>query len=191
MTKTNSSLRCLLILTALSTAALVPSTSASAQTQATAAPTSEAAPKIGVLDRVQATAILPRSVFYKGVSATVQGRNSAGIRFPGGALTLAVLVDVSGYSSEVQQTYQAYLLNEVHLRVGDKILPPGAYGFGFVAGNRMVVLDIGGHEILRATTTRDTQMERPNPLQILPDTSSPGQYRLYLGRNYIKLSEAK
>lgn len=160
---------------------------ASAQAQAAAQP----APAPGVLDRVQTAALLPHAVYFKGASATVQGRNSAGIRFPGGALTLAVLVDVSGYSSAVQQTYQGYLLNETHLRIGDKTLPPGAYGFGFVAGNRVVVLDIGGNEVLHATTIHDDKLARPNPLQIIPDASAPGHYRLYLGRDYAILSEAK
>jgi hypothetical protein len=47
-------------------------------------------------------------------------------------------VDASGYSSEILQTYQGYLLNEMQLRIEDKTLEPGAYGFGFIAGNRMV-----------------------------------------------------
>ena len=147
--------------------------------------------KPGALDREQATAILPSSVFYKGQSAPVQGRNSAGIRFAGNKLALMALVDTSGYSSAVQQTYQGYLLNEVQLKIGDKTLAPGAYGFGFVEGDRMVVLDIGGNEILHATTTRDEHMNRPNPLQIIPDTSAQGHYRLYLGRSYVTLSSDK
>ena len=147
--------------------------------------------KLGALDREQATAILPTSVFYKGQSAPVQGRNSAGIRFPGGSLALMALVDTSGYSSAVQQTYQGYLLNEVHLKIGDKTLPPGAYGFGFVAGDKVVVLDIGGNEVLHATTLHDEHMTRPNPLQIIPEASAPGHYRLYLGRSYVLLSAAK
>ena len=152
---------------------------------------SRADTKLGALDREQATAILPTSVFYKGQSAPVQGRNSAGIRFAGGKLALMALVDTSGYSSAVQQTYQGYLLNEVQLKIGDKTLAPGAYGFGFVEGDRMVVLDIGGNEILHATTMRDEHMNRPNPLQIIPDASAPGHYRLYLGRSYIMLSSDK
>jgi hypothetical protein len=147
--------------------------------------------KPGVLNREQASAILPTSVFYKGQSAPVQGRNSAGIRFDSGKLALAAMVDTSGYSSAVQQTYQAYLLNEVTLKIGDKTLPPGAYGFGFVADNHVVIMDIAGNEILRATTTRDEHLARPNPLQIIPDASAPGHYRLYLGRSYVTLSEAR
>lgn len=147
--------------------------------------------KVGALDRVQAAAILPTSVFYKGASAPVQGRNSAGIRFAGGKLALMALVDTSGYSSAEQQSYQGYLLNEVELKIGDKTLAPGAYGFGFIAGSRMVVMDIGGNEMMHAPTTRDEMLKHPNPLQILPDGSAPGHYRLYLGRSYVTLSAAK
>ncbi len=190
MTKINFSLRYFLMLAALGAAGVSFNPAAQAQT-ATSASSTQTTVKPGVLDRVQTTALLPRSVFYKGVSATVQDRNSAGIRFPGGDVTLAVMVDVSGYSSAVQQTYQAYLLNEVHLKIGDKVLPPGAYGFGFIAGNRVVVLDIGGNEILHTATIHDDQLARPNPLQIIADPSTPGHYRLYLGRNYVTLSQAK
>jgi hypothetical protein len=147
--------------------------------------------KPGILDREKAAAILPTSVYYKGQSAPVQGRNSAGIRFDDGKLALVALVDTSGYSSAVQQTYQGYLLNEAQLTIGDKTLAPGAYGFGFVAGDRVVVMDIAGNEILHATTTRDEHMARPNPLQILPDPAAPGHYRLYLGRSFVTLSAAK
>ena len=152
--------------------------------------TSQTSTAPGVLDRQQAGAILPPSVFYAGQSAPVQARNSAGIRFPSGKLAIMAMVDTSGYSSAVQQTYQAYLITEVPLQIGDKTLSPGAYGFGFVHNNRMVVMDIGGHELLHATTTRDEQFRRPTPLQIVRDTAEPGHFRLYLGRSYITISAA-
>jgi hypothetical protein len=191
MDKKNLPLRYVLIFALLGTVwtSLNPAT----QAQMAAAPsaTSQPSVKAGALDRAQATAILPATVYYMGASAPVQGRNSAGIRFANGKLVLTTLVDASGYSSEIQQTYQGYLLNETQLKIGDKTLGPGAYGFGFIAGNRMVVMDIAGNEILHATTTRDEQLKRPDPLHIIPDASSPGFYRLYLGRNYITLSAAK
>ncbi len=180
----------LLILTTLCTAwaGLPPTASAQSATASSASEKADAKP--GVLDRAQATAILPKTVFYKGLSATVQGRNSAGIRFENGDLVLVAMVDTSGYSSAVQQTYQAYLLNEVHLKIGNKTLPPGAYGFGFV-GDHMVVLDIAGNELLQAPIVRDDQMTRPAPLQLFADEKAPGHYRLYLGRSYITLSAEK
>ena len=191
MKKQYSPLHFMLLLSVLGAAWVWSDPAALAQLAAAPAPASQPNARIGVLDRVQATAILPPSVFYKGASASVQGRNSAGIRFTDGALALMALVDASGYSSAVQQTYQGYLLNELRLQIGDKTLAPGAYGFGFIAGNRMVVMDIGGSEILRATTTRDEMLAHPTPLQIIPDASVPGHYRLYLGRSYVTLSAAQ
>ncbi len=140
-----------------------------------------------VLNREQAAAILPPSVFFRGQSASIQGRNSAGLKLAGGKLVLVAIVDTSGYSSAIQQTYQAYLLTEVPLRVGGQRLAPGAYGFGFVAGNKATVMDIGGNEILHTATARDEALQRPTPLQILPG-DAPGAFRLYLGRNFVSLA---
>ncbi len=191
MKKTYAPLRYVLTLAVLGAICASTNPAAFAQAAASSTPAAHAALKPGALDRDHAVAIMPTSVYYKGQSAPVQGRNSAGIRFPGGALVLMALVDTSGYSSAVQQSYQGYLLNEVQLKIGDKTLAPGAYGFGFVAGNRVVVMDIAGNEVLHATTTRDEKMARPNPLQIIPDATAPGHYRLYLGRIYATLSAAK
>jgi len=188
MTITTSSLRRLLVLSTLCAAGIGSLPVASAQSAASSTSASKTDVKPGVLDRTEAAAILPKSVFYKGLSATIQGRNSAGIRFGNGDLVLVTLVDTSGYSSAVQQTYQAYLLNEVRLKIGDKVLPPGAYGFGFVSGDHIVVMDIAGNELLRADTVRDPQMTRPDPLHIVAAEGKPGQYRLYLGRSYVTLS---
>ncbi len=163
--------------------------SASAQTGASASSSGKVSP--GILDHEQASAILPATVFYRGQSASVQARNSAGIRLTDGRLILAAIVDTSGYSSAIQQTYQAYLIGEVPLRIGDHTLPAGAYGFGFVAGDQMVVLDLGGNELFRTATTRDAGLKRPRPLQIVSDASSAGTYRLYLGRNFVDLIPAK
>jgi hypothetical protein len=142
----------------------------------------------GILTRSEAAAILPPSVFYRGQSATIQGRNSAGIKREDGKLVLVTLVDTGGYSTAVQETYQAYLLSEVPLTIGDQTLPPGAYGFGFISGDRMVVMDIGGNEILHATTTYDIHLKHPSPLQILDDPTSPQHYLLYIGRTYTRFT---
>jgi hypothetical protein len=144
-----------------------------------------------ILNREQAGPLLPPSVFYKGQVAPIQTRNSAGLRFPDSTLALAALVDTSGYSSAVQQTYQGYLILEKALQIGDKTLLPGAYGFGFVSGDRMVVMDIGGSEVLGTSTVRDPGLQRPNPLQILPDPASSARFRLYLGRSYVTIEASK
>jgi len=185
MTKTSSSLRTISIFVALVTTSASPNLPLFAQTGTTPIQHHE----LGVLNREQAATILPATVFYKGQSAPVQARNSAGIRFVADKLVLTALVDTSGYSSAVQQTYQGYLLNEVQLKIGDKTLAPGAYGFGFIAGDIVVVMDIAGNEVLRASTRRDDQLARPNPLQIVADPSAPGHFRLYLGRSFVVLSQ--
>jgi hypothetical protein len=144
---------------------------------------------IVVLNHEQASAILPPAVFYRGQSASTQGRNSGGLKLPDGKLVLFTIVDTSGYSSSVQETYQAYLLTEVPLTIGGQMLQPGAYGFGFVAGDKMVIMDIGGNQILSEATMHDEGLKRPTPLQVLPD-SSGGAYRLYLGRSFVTFSPA-
>ena len=146
--------------------------------------------KAGILNREQAGAILPEKVFYRGLSAPIQARNSAGVRFADSKLVLAALVDTSGYSSTVKETYQAYFITEVPLTVGDKALAPGAYGFGFVDNEKMVVMDLGANQLFSTSTTRDSALARPNPLQILPDAGAAGHYRLYLGRSYVTFEAA-
>ena len=141
-----------------------------------------------LLNRDQASTILPPNVFYRGKSAPIQARNSAGIKFQNDRLVLATLVDTSGYSTAVQENYQAYLITENPLRIGDQILKPGAYGVGMIANNQFIVLDLGAHELFKTPSTRDTALPRPNPLQILPDPSSQGSARLYMGRSYVTLT---
>lgn len=144
----------------------------------------------GILNRDQAATVLPTSVFFRGQTATIQQRNSGGVKFPDGKLILFAVVDTSGYSSAIQQTYQAYLITEVPITLADQKLQPGAYGFGFVEDNRMVVMDLGANKILQVSITRDAALTRPNPLQVLPD-STPGRFRLYLGRTYVVFGSAE
>jgi hypothetical protein len=183
--KTLSPVRSLMLAAALlsSPIALYSGTALQAQTTASAT-------KVGILNREQAAAILPEKVFYRGLSAPIQARNSGGVRFADSKLMLAALVDTSGYSTAVKETYQAYLITEVPLMLGDKTLAPGAYGFGFIADDKMVVLDLGANQLFTTTTTRDAALPRPNPLQVLPDPGSPSRYRLYLGRSYVTFEAA-
>jgi len=140
-----------------------------------------------ILTASEAGAILPPSVFFRGQSASIQARNSAGIRLAKDALLLVALVDTSGYSSAVQQRYQAYLIIESTIQVGSHSLPPGAYGCGFLADGTFLVMDIGGHDLFTAKSTRDTQLRRPMPLQIL-SAFSANTYRLYAGRSFVEIA---
>ena len=138
-----------------------------------------------VLNAVEAAKIMPASVFFRGQSASIQGRNSGGVRFAGNSLMLVSLVDTSGYSSQVQEKYQAYLMTESAVDVDGHHLAPGAYGCGFISGDSFVVMDIGGHDLFTAHSTHDVDLHRPTPLQILAAPTNPGEYRLYAGRNYV------
>lgn len=142
----------------------------------------------GILTREQTTNLLPDKVFYRGQSATVQTRNSGAVQFPGGKLMLAAVVDTSGYSTAIAQSYQAYLITEVPLNVAGHNLAPGCYGFGFVAGDKMELMDVGANVLFEAATKKDAQLKRPNPLQIVADASGAQHYRLYMGRTYVELA---
>jgi hypothetical protein len=129
--------------------------------------------------------LLPASVYYRGQTATTQLRNSGGVKFADGYYVLAVMVDTSGYSSDVATKYQAYFIAEVPIKVVGKSLAAGIYGVGFVGG-KFVVTDVGGHDVLTVAAGNDPGLKRPVPLQV---TVSPaGGFRLYAGRKYVNFS---
>jgi hypothetical protein len=153
-----------------------------------------AAQPAGVLKAADLGSLMPDQVFFRGQSATVQMRNSGGIRYGDGMLTLMALVDTSGYSSGLQQKYQAYLITEVPLQLGEgadaRKLVPGAYGVGFIQNDHFVAMDLGAHDLLNVASHHDADLHRPMPLQVL-ETSTPGTYRFYEGRNFITLRRAE
>lgn len=136
------------------------------------------------------TKLLPEKVFFRGQIAPVQARNTGGVRYADGLLVFAGLVDSSGYSTGIREKYQAYLINEVPIQIGGQTLKPGVYGFGFLEGNKFVVMDIGANDVLQATSVKDTEMKRPVPLQFTA-ASGAGSYRLYHGRDYVEFHRAK
>ncbi len=145
-----------------------------------------------VLHPADMTKLLPATVFFRGQTATTQSRNSGGVRFADGYFVVASLVDNSGYSTGIQEKYQAYLITETPLNFGGHTLPPGAYGAGIVKsgdGLEFVVQDVGAHDLLHAPAASDAKLHRPTPLQVLPGASA-GKYRLYLGRNYVEFERA-
>lgn len=139
----------------------------------------------GLISAQEAAKILPSSVFFRGLSAPAQSRNSGGVRFADKRMMLVTLVDTSGYSTQVQEKYQAYLLTEVDLDIDGHHLAPGAYGCGFIANNIFIVQDLGAHDLFTAHSTRDTTLHRPTPLQVMAEPGKDGSYRLYGGRSYI------
>jgi hypothetical protein len=148
-----------------------------------AAPAAAAAQAGGtVLTRNDTQRLLPDKVYYKGMSATIQLRNSGGVKFADGYYMLTTLVDTSGYSSDIQAKYQAYFITEVPLKIAGQDLAAGVYGVGFVGG-KFIVTDVGAHDLLTVPAAQDAEMKRPTPLQVTTDPG--GGYRLYCGRSYV------
>jgi hypothetical protein len=142
-----------------------------------------------VLTASEAAKLLPDAVFFRGQSAPIQARNSGGVQFAKDALLLVTLVDTAGYSSSVQEKYQAYLITESPIDIGGHRLEPGAYGCGFLAAGAFVVMDIGGHDLFSVRSAKDTDLRRPTPLQVLLSPGGAG-YRLYIGRDYVSFAQA-
>ncbi len=134
--------------------------------------------------------LFPDKVFFRGQVATAQLRNAGGIHFSDDLYTLAALVDNSGYSTEIRQKYQGYLLSEVALEIQGHTLPAGAYGVGFLNGGKFVVMDLGAHDLIQVDASRDAEIKRPVPLQVT-GTSTAAKYRLYFGRDFVELNRAQ
>jgi len=176
-------LLCLLSATLLAAASV---SVAQPQTAANSAPAKE-----GLLTAAEVgNKLLPEKVFFRGQIAPVEERNTGGVRYADGFLVFAGLVDSSGYSTAIREKYQAYLINEVPIEIGGQTLKPGAYGIGFLEGNKFVVMDIGANDVLQVASTKDTEMKRPVPLQFMA-ASGAGNYRLYHGRDYVEFHRAK
>ncbi len=128
--------------------------------------------------------ITPTEYFFRGQKAPVQVRNSTGVQLANGAVMMAALVDSSGYSTAIQQKYQGMLITEVKLNVGGADLAPGQYGFGFIADNKFVVMDVGNNDVLSAAYQTDQALPRPVPLKLV---EADGAYRLYAGRKWVAI----
>jgi len=153
--------------------------------------TSTAPVKEGVLTAADVgNKLLPEKVFFRGQIAPVQARNTGGVRYADGFLVFAGLIDSSGYSTAIREKYQAYLINEVPIEIGGQTLKPGAYGIGFLDGNKFVVMDLGANDVLPAASVKDTDLKRPVPLQFTAG-SGAGNYRLYHGRDYVEFHRTK
>jgi hypothetical protein len=134
--------------------------------------------------------LFPETVFFRGQSAPVQMRNTGGVHFADDLYLLAGMVDNSGYSSGIRQKYQAYLLTEVPLQIGGQSVKPGAYGFGFLEGNKFILLDLGANDLFQVGSERDAELKRPIPFQIIA-AADAGKYRLYMGREFVEFSRTK
>ena len=138
----------------------------------------------GVLGGEDLKRVVPPSYFFRGQSASVQLRNSAGFRVAEGKLVLAGLVDTSGYSTDIAQKYQGFLITEIKLNIEGSELPPGQYGFGFSKDGKFTAMDVGENDLLSVAAHLDENLRRPVPLKIEADQ---GSYRLYSGKKWVSL----
>ncbi len=128
--------------------------------------------------------VIPGTYFFRGQSAPVQLRNSAGFSAPDGKLVLMGLLDTSGYAADVQAKYQGFLITEVKLNIEGSELAPGEYGFGFSKDGQFLVMDAGANDLFSVSVQTDDKLPRPVPLKIVPHE---GGYRLYAGRKWVTL----
>ena len=134
-----------------------------------------------ILTGDQVKKVAPNSFFFAGQSASVQLRNSTGLKNSAGKLVLAGLVDTSGYSTAIAEKYQGFLITETKLSFDGATLDPGAYGFGFKEG-KFTVMNVAGTDVVSTASQNDDQLKHPVPLKLEKDGAA---YRLYAGRKYV------
>jgi len=126
---------------------------------------------------------VPAEYFYRGQKAPTQMRNATGFQQADGKMTLAALVDASGYSTAIQQKYQGMLITESKLNIGGSELAPGQYGFGF-ANDKFVVMNVANEDVLSVAYQTDPELKRAVPLKIVEDG---GGYKLYAGKKWVSV----
>ena len=75
--------------------------------------------------------IVPTSFYFAGQSAVTQMRNTAAAKLGTDRYVIVGLVDTSGYSTEISGKYEGFFITDSPVKIGDKELNTGAYGFGF------------------------------------------------------------
>jgi hypothetical protein len=125
---------------------------------------------------------VPSEYFFRGQKAATQARNSAGFQLADGKMTMAALVDASGYSTAIQQKYQGLLITEAKLNIGGATLASGQYGFGFTADGKFVVMDVANDDVLTVPSQTDGALPRAVPLKMV---EAGGGYKLYAGKKWI------
>ena len=130
--------------------------------------------------------VIPSSFYFAGQSAETQMRNTAAAKFGENHFVLAGLVDTSGYSTEISGKYEGFFITDGSVKIGDKELASGAYGFGFSKEGKVNFFDLSSKEILSVATMTDDAMKRPRPLMM----SAQGDkgVRFYKGKLYVVVS---
>jgi hypothetical protein len=135
-----------------------------------------------ILNEKEANVVIPTSFYFAGQSAPTQMRNATVARIGKARLVIVGLVDTSGYSTEISGKYEGFFITDSPVKIGDKSLGTGAYGFGFSKDGKINIFDISSKQILSVTTRNDAEMKRPRPLQM---TAEPNGIRLYKGKSYV------
>ncbi len=138
-----------------------------------------------VLTGAALTKAAPKSFYFAGQSAETQMRNTAAARIGKDRFIIAGMVDTSGYSTEISGKYEGFFITDSPVKIGDKTLDTGAYGFGFAAGGQIRIFDLSSKEILSVATQNDNDMKRPRPLQMAVEAKG---VRFYKGKNYVLIA---
>ena len=145
------------------------------------------APNEAVLSPSALSRLMPPTIFYDGEQFSVEARNSEGISFSGGKYLFTTLLDDSGHASDINDAPLACLITEVSIEINGHRLSPGVYGIKLDDRNRFVMTDIGARRIFTAESSRDMDLRRPRPLQILTEKQTDG-YRFYIARNFVSIT---
>jgi hypothetical protein len=140
-------------------------------------------PAKGILSSTELKKLIPHDYFFAGLTASVQPGMNAGVRFANGKVLLVALVNTSGYSTAIQQKYQALFLTDSPLRVEGSDLPPGAYGCGF-SSEKFFVMNVAAEDVVSVPAHRDEKLQRAVPLKFV---EQEGGYRFYAGKNFVTL----
>ncbi len=141
--------------------------------------------KSEVLNDAALTKVVPKSFYFAGQSAETQMRNAAAAKIGENRFIVAGLVDTSGYSTEISGKYEGFFITDSPIKLGDKPLASGAYGFGFSANGKANIFDLSGKMIASAVTKTDAELKRPRPLQMTLDEKG---VRFYKGKNYVLIT---
>jgi hypothetical protein len=136
-----------------------------------------------LLSNDEVKSVVPAEFFFRGQKAPTQLRNAMGFQTANGKITIATLVDASGYSTAIQQKYQGMLITESRLNIGGSELAPGEYGFGFTT-DKFVVMNVANEDALNAPYQTDAELKRAVPLKLVED--GPG-YKLYAGKKWVSV----
>jgi len=127
--------------------------------------------------------LLPAGYYFAGQSASVQTRNSGGLKTAGGKYVLVSLVDNSGYSTGIKEKYQGLFITETKVMFEGATLDPGQYGFGF-KDDKFIVMNVAATDVVTIPSKNDDQLKHPVPLKLEKDGEG---YRLYAGKKYVTL----